>query len=206
MRASPLIPVLVGVVAVARVATAQPCDDASALRAELQKEATRADHWNLGWRIVYTAGAVSQLAAAASGRADHDTTTGLWVGGASSTVAALGHWIVPLVIQVPAATGDPCADRAALRATAERAARDERRAFLASHVANLALNVAGGLIVAEQTSWTRGLTSFAFGYGVGLLDTYTMPTASWHRVRESTWTATVAAWGSQYTLGVTGSF
>jgi hypothetical protein len=161
--------IALGVVALARAAAAEPCGDAGALRAELEQESARADHWVLAWRIAYTALAVGELGGAVSGVADHDNTLSLWVGGAKSTLGALGVWLSPLRIDVPPPTGDACTDRAALRATAERAAADERRSF-----------------------W--------------LLSTYTMPRASWGRVREPAWTAGVVASGRQYAVVVAGAF
>jgi hypothetical protein len=204
----PHIPLLItlGVVAFARAAAAEPCGDASALRAELEQESTRADHWVLAWRIVYTAAAAGQIAVAASGAADRDTTRALWVGGAKSSLAALGRWSSPLGIAVPPATGDACADRTALRAAAERAARDERRTFWLSHIGGLAISLAGALVVAELTSWKSGALSFATGYSVGLLDIYTMPRASWGRTREPAWTANVVTGGGRTALVVGGSF
>ena len=198
--------ITLGVVVFARVAAAEPCGDATALRTDLEQESIRADRWNLAWRIIYTAGAVGQVAVAASGAADHDNTRALWVGGAKSSLAALGRWFSPLQIEVPPATGDACADRTALRAVAERAARDERQEFWVSHLGSLVLNIGGAVVLAELTSWKTGLLSFATGYPVGLLSTYTMPRASWGRVREAAWTANVVATGSQYTLVVAGSF
>jgi hypothetical protein len=198
--------IALGVLVVGRTAAAEPCGDASALRAELEHEAARADHWNLAWRIAYTALAAGELGGAASGAADHDNTRSLWVGGAKSTLAALGFWLSPLRIDVPPGTGDACTDRAALRAVAERAAADERRAFWLSHIGGLIVNAAGTLILAGTASWKAGLLSFATGYPVGLLSTYTMPRASWARVREPAWTASVVAGGRQYALVVSGAF
>jgi hypothetical protein len=149
---------------------------------------------------------VGELGVAASGATDHDNTQSLWVGGAKSTLAALGFWVSPLRIGVPPSTGDACTDRAALRAAAERAADDERRAFWASHIGGLIVNAAGAIVLAETASWKTGLLSFASGYPVGLLSTYTMPRASWARVREPAWTASVVAGGQQYALVVAGAF
>ena len=200
--------IMLGVLAVVRVAAADPCKDSSALRADLEQESRRADHWELAWRIVYTVSAVGELGIAASGVTDHDNTHSLWVGGVKSSIAALGHWFTPLRIKVPRAIGDACADRAALRAAAERAADAERDAFWTSHVGGLVLNIGGMLVLAETTSWNNGLVSFATGYAVGLLTTYTMPRASWHRVREPSWTwaANVVITPERYALVVGGSF
>jgi hypothetical protein len=198
--------IMLVVVAFARAAIAEPCDDASALREDLQRESMRADRWNLAWRIVFTASAAGELAVAASGAVDRDNTQGLWVGGAKSSLAAISHWLSPLRIDVPPSPGDACADRTALRAVAERAARDERRAFWLSHLGGLAVNAAGTLVLAERVSWTSGLLSFATGYPVGLLSIYTMPRASWGRTRAPTWTASVVTGQDRYELVVAGSF
>jgi hypothetical protein len=198
--------ITLGALALPLRATGEPCGDAGALRAELEQEAVRADRWNLAWRIVYTAAAAGQLGVAASGVADHDNTQSLWVGGAKSTLAALGRWWSPLRIDVPPPTGDACTDRAALRAAAERAAADERRAFWLSHIGGLIVGAAGTIVLAETASWKAGLLSFATGYPVGLLSTYTMPRVSWARVREPAWTASVVAGGRQYALIVAGAF
>ena len=198
--------VVLGAVGLSRTAVAESCEAASALRADLERESTRADRWNLAWRIVYTAGAAGQFAIAASGAADHDNTRSLYVGGAKSTLAALGHWFAPLKVHVPLTSGDACADRAALRAAAERAADDERDAFWSAHLVGLVVNLGGTLVLAEMTSWKVGLTSFALGYPVGLLTTYTMPRASWHRIGETTWAANALVGEGRYALVVSGTF
>jgi hypothetical protein len=198
--------IALGVIGLARTAAAESCEAASALRADLEREATRADRWNLAWRIVYTAGAAAQFGIAASGAVGHDDTRSLYVGGAKSTLAALGHWFAPLRVRVPHTTGDACADRAALRAAAERAADDERDAFWSAHLIGLAVNAGATVLLAEMTSWKTGLTSFAIGYPVGLLTTYTMPRASWHRVSETTWAANAFIGEGRYALVVSGSF
>lgn len=203
----PRVPLVITVMAVlARVASAAPCEDARALRDDLEHESARVDHWVLAWRIAYTAIAAGEFAGAASGAADHDTTQSLWVGGAKSTLGALGFWFSPLRVRVPPPTGEACSDKAALREAAERAAFDERQSFWVAHVGGLIVNAAGMLVLAETASWRTGLLSFATGYPVGLLSTYTMPRASWGRTREAAWTANVVVTGERYALVVRGSF
>jgi hypothetical protein len=195
------------VAALGRTAAAAPCGDAAAWRADLEGEARRADHWVLAWRIAYTATAVGQLAAAASGAADRDNTQALWVGGVKSTIAALGVWLSPLRVHVPRPIGDTCADLNAVRAAAERAARDEAEIFWTGHIGGLILNAGGGLVVAERVSWQAGLLSFATGYAVGLLNVYTMPRASWRRMREQRgWTAGITSGDGRHGFVVAGSF
>lgn len=198
--------ILLGALALPLHASGEPCSDAGALRAELEHESARVDRWVLAWRIVYTAAAAGELGIAASGVAGHDNTRSAWVGGGKSTLAALGFWVTPLRIKVPPATGDACYDRAALREAAARAADDERDAFWTAHIGGLIVNAGATLLLAELTSWKTGLLSFATGYPVGLLSTYTMPRASWARVREPAWTASVVADGQRYGLVVAGAF
>jgi hypothetical protein len=198
--------ILLGMAALARAAAAEPCGDPSALRADLEQESLAADRWNLAWRIAFTAGAVGQFAVAASGSVGHDNAQALWIGGMKSSLGAIVRWILPLRIEVPPATGDACADRTALRAAAERAARVERQSFWLSHLGGLAVNLGGTLAVAARTSWQTGLLSLAVSYPIGLLSTYTMPRASWGRIRAPAWTAQVVAGQDQWSVVVGGSF
>jgi hypothetical protein len=207
-----LLLIAIGIVVHARAAAADPCaDDARALRAELEHEASRVDHWVLAWRIAYTAIAVGEFAVAASGAADHDTTAGLVVGGAKSTLGALGFWTAPLHIKLPPPTGDACLDRAMLRNAAERIGADEEASFWTSHIGGLVLNTAGMLVLAGTASWRAGALSFATGYPVGLISTYTQPRTSWGRIRERAWTTSFAVsenrtTGTRYALVLSGSF
>lgn len=209
-----LLLIALGVVLSPRIAAAQPAappsepcaEEAAALRADLEHESRRADHWVLAWRIVYTAAAVGEFGLAASGTGSSNDRQGYWVGGAQSAIAALGFWFSPLRIHVPPPSGDACTDRSMLRNTAERVASDERAAFWASHVGGLILNVGGAVLLAETASWRTGVLSFATGYPVGLLSTYTMPRTSWGRVRESTWTAGVTTGPGRWGVVVAGSF
>lgn len=203
-RASLLI--TLGILVFARVAHAEPCSDSSELRSELQKESARVRHWKLAWRITYSALAVGQLAIAASGAADRDNTRSLWVGGVKASLGAIGAFASPLHIDVPPPSGDACDDRSTLRNIAERAAADEREAFWTNHIGALIITAAGAVVVSELVSWKAGLLSIATGYPVSLLSTYTMPRASWGRVREPVWTATIVSGPGQYSFVIGGSF
>lgn len=198
--------ILLGVLGLPLRAAGDPCSDPAALRADLEHESARVDRWVLAWRIVYTAAAAGEFGIAASGVAGHDTTVSAWVGGGKSALAALGYWVTPLRIKVPLPTGDACYDRAALREAAARAADDERDAFWTAHIGGLIVNAGAFILLAETTSWKTGLQSFATGYPVGLLSTYTMPRTSWARVREPAWTASVIVDGQRYGLIVAGAF
>ena len=199
--------VVVAFAAFARTAAAAPCEgDANELRVDLQREARRTRQWNWAWRIVHTTGAVAQLGIAASGKANHDDTQSLWVGGAKSTLGALNAWLAPAHIEVPVATGDACTDRSMLRGARERNASNERAALWAAHISGLIVHGVGTLVLAERVSWKAGLLSFALGYPVTLLNIYTMPRASMRRTSEAAWTASVATDGQRYGVMVAGSF
>lgn len=202
----PLLITLV-VIACARTAAAAPCEaDASDLRSDLQREARRTRQWNWAWRIVHTTGAVVQLGIAASGKANHDDTQSLWVGGVKSTLGALNAWFAPPHIEVPVASGDACTDRSMLRGARERNGSNEREAFWAMHISGLIVHGIGLLVIAERVSWKAGLQSFALGYPVTLLNVYTMPRASMRRTSERTWMAGVTADGERYGVAVAGAF
>ena len=198
--------IILGIALVASSAAAQPCAESAQLRAHLEKEARRASYWNWSWRLGFTALALGQFVAASSSTTNPDDRPGFWVGGAKSTLAALGAWTSPLRIEVPPAI-DPCVDRIALRDAIERTGYEEKKAFWTDHIAGFIISAGGALIVAEASSARQGLISFAVGYPVGLLHAYTMPKASWHRSRESTWTAGIVGTpGGGYSLVAFGSF
>jgi hypothetical protein len=193
-------------IVLAGTAAAEPCSDAAALRADLARESTRVKRWNWAWRITYTTLAVTQFAVAASGSVDRDNTQSLWVGGAKSSIGALGQWFSTLRVRVPPPTGDPCLDRVQLRNAAEIAAYEERKAVWVSHIGGLVINLVGAAVIAERVSLRNGLLSFATGYPVGLLSIYTMPRASWGRTRAPAWTAGVVSGEGRHSLVVAGSF
>jgi hypothetical protein len=187
-------------------ARAEPCADPSALRAALEHEAARAEAWNLAWQIGYTATALGQAGLAVSVDLSHDNTQGLWVGSVKSALGAIASFAAPLRIEIPAATADRCADRTALRAAAEQAAERERRMFWLGHAGGLGVNLAVSAILAATSSWKAAATSFAIGYPIALLNVYTMPRASWRRVREPAWTAGVAPLDAGWSVVLAGRF
>lgn len=199
--------VLASVMALGRAATAAPCEaDANELRADLQREASRTRVWTWAWRITYTAGAVAQFGIAASGEASRDDTQSLWVGGAKSALAAFGVWAAPPRIEVPVPTGDACTDRSLLRGARQRNASNQRAALWAGHIGGFIVGGIGAVVLAERVSWQSGLTSFALGYSVSLLNIYTMPRASLRRTRDRAWTASIVAGGERYGVLVAGAF
>lgn len=198
--------IVLGIAVLASQASAAPCSEPTELRSALQRESRHARRWNLAWRITYTTLAVGQLAIAASGAADRDQTRALWVGGVKSALGALPQWTMPLRIRVPPPSGDACDDRSVMRNVAERAGYDERAAFWSAHVGGLVINATGAVVLAQLTDWRTGLLSFATGYAVGLLSIYTMPRASWSRIREPAWTAGVMVDGERYGVVVGRAF
>src|SRR5262249_28049467 len=104
------------------------------------------------------------------------------IGAIESALGAVGQWVMPLRIDVPALTGDACADATALRSAAQRAAHEQRMTFWLGHVGSLVVHTVGSIIIAERTGWQNGAISFGIGYPIGLLHIYTMPRGSWHAV------------------------
>lgn len=163
---------------------AHACEqEAAELRAHLEHEVPRANLWNWAWRITFSVAAVGSLSVAIANPLP-ELRDGLFVSAGKATIAAAARWIMPLDIEVPPATADPCADVAALRAEVTRIAKKERRFFWLGHIAGVVLNAAGAIIIAERGSVDQGLLSVAVGYPVGLLSNYTMPRATWGLWRE----------------------
>lgn len=148
---------------VARVASAD-CD-----RGEIDRMA----RWKWGWAATYGALTVGQTALVATkwnplGPYDVTFRDTLIVGAVESGLGTLGMLLAP---------GLDC-DRV-------KSAKIERTLFWGGHAGNLVVNVAGSLVLAHETSWSTGLVSFALGYPIGLLNTYTMPRTSWHAMQVS---------------------
>ena len=154
------------------------CDQ---LRAHLDREARRARRWDLAWALTFGTFAVAQggmLAAewVPGEEWSDDAAAGLKVGIAKSSIGALSHVVLRLKVERPST--DDCATLArAVRVTA----RNEKRAFWLDHVGSLLLNVGGLLYLGlVEDTWSEGWKSFALGYPIGLISTYTQPRASWH--------------------------
>jgi hypothetical protein len=148
---------------VARVAAAEPICD--------RGEIDRMDRWHFGWAAAYGALTVGQLGLVAAkwnplGPFDREFRDTLLVGGIESGLGAVAMLLSPRL---------DC-DRA-------KSAKIERTLFWGGHAGNLIVNLTGSLILAHETSWSTGAVSFALGYPIGLLNTYTMPRASWHAMR-----------------------
>jgi len=176
---------VLAVVLAARLAHAD-CDPAP-LRAQLDAEVRRMDHWRYGWGIAYGAATVVQLAPVVAkynpfGAYDRDFRDANLVGAAQSTIASIASFLAP-GIEVPAPQLDACADLDALHAARVKAGASERQVFWGGHLGNLVLNLGGSAVLVERTGWSSALVAFAIGYPIGLLNTYTMPRDSWDAIQ-----------------------
>lgn len=176
-------------------------EEAATLRQALTREAHRAHLWNTIWGITFSVSAVGSAVAGYYDFPKHELQAGLYVSAGKATIAALGRWVTPLSIQVPAPSSDACADLDALHAAIKRAAKKEKVGFFLNHIGGILLNVGGGLIVYHYSTGGQTALSVGGGYTVGLLATYTMPRESWHRYRDRDWDLPAPA--PQPTLSVT---
>ena len=185
--------VTIGIViasAVAQPANASTCqDEADGLRALLVDEARRAKRWNIGWGAAYAAAVDGQLALALTetkpfGTFDQDYKELLYVGVAKAAIGVGSKVILPLKIAVPSQNADPCADLVALRKAAAKAARVERNSFYLNHFGGLAVNLTGSAVLAVRRNGRTAVSSFAIGFPIGLLATYTQPRGTWHHWRK----------------------
>lgn len=150
---------------VAKAASAAPCG--------LPDEVPRFERWRLGWTITYGALTVGQTSLALArwnplGTYDIKFRDTLVVGAVESGIGTVAMLLAP---------------RPADEMTCEKAGELERALFWGGHAGNLAVNIAGSLILAHETTWSAGLVSFVLGYPIGLLNTYTMPRGAWHAMR-----------------------
>jgi hypothetical protein len=171
--------------AVAQPANASTCQrEADALRAHLVDEAQRASRWNVTWGLIYSAAVAGQLALALTetkpiGTFDRNYEELLYVGVAKAAIGVGSKLVLPLRLKVPAPDADPCADLLALRRAAARNARAESRSFYLNHFGGLAVNLAGVGVLAVRRNFATAAASFAVGFPVGLLATYTQPRGTW---------------------------
>jgi hypothetical protein len=176
--------VLGGLVVGTRPSSAACDAEAAAIRAHLADEAARGHRWDLGWGIGLGGAAAGELGLGLSGAFDRDQTQSFYVGAAEATIGSLGHFVLPLKIEVPAPVADACADLAALHTAMATTAHHERQAFWINHVGALVLNGSGAALLHARTNWTTAARSFALGYTVGLIVIYTQPRGTWHATRD----------------------
>ena len=129
------------------------------------------ERWRIGWTVTYGALTAGQAGLAIAqwnplGTYDRQFRDRLVVGAVESGLGTLTMVFAPRL-------GDDCA----------RAGEIERTLFWAGHAGNLVVNLTGSLILAHETTWSTGVVSFALGYSIGLLHTYTMPRGAWHALR-----------------------
>lgn len=167
--------VAAGLITQSAVAGACPPD----AKARLDAEHHRARRWDLSWAGTFGVLTVAQLAAAEArwtpiGPFDDDVKHGLWVNAGESAFGMIAHLVMPLRVVVD---GEPCH---ALEVTAHH----EKVAFWLNHLGGLAVGLGGMVLLGTVfDSWKQGAMSFALGYPVSLLATYTMPRHVWHLVR-----------------------
>jgi hypothetical protein len=206
LRAS-CIAALIATAVPAHAAAAEPCDpatasaEAAAIRAQLDRDARNGRRWDIAWAVTFGVAAGVQVGAIAAeftplGDYDDDAEANLYIGAINSGLGAVTHALLPLdVVRPPDASGDACADLATAQLALRETARHEQQTFYLDHVGGLAVNAAGALILGfGYDAWTEGITSFALGYPVALLATYTQPRGAWHRARNSSETLTRTSW------------
>jgi hypothetical protein len=168
----------------ARSAHADCAVEAASLRTQLHDESVRMDRWRYAWTAAYGAIAVGQLGLVVTktnifGAYDREYRDKDLLGVTQSGLGAIAMVLSPS-IDVPSPVADSCADATALRAARVKAGTTERRLFYAGHLGNFVVNLGGSLLLARATNWQAGALAFVIGYPIGLLNTYTMPRASWH--------------------------
>jgi hypothetical protein len=160
-----------------------------------------AKRWWYGWIAGYSAGAVTMGVLAATGwktepdiqtfapvpEVDNSTAQDMLVGGATFALGVVGLAIDPFVPATAARKLKPLPETTPLERSAklERAeallrecARRERAGRgLTTHMLNLGVNAAAGVVTAAafKRPWTDGLISFAVGEAVSLLNIFSQP-------------------------------
>jgi hypothetical protein len=147
------------------------------LEGALEGDQRYADLWWKGWGAVYVGGLVIQGTRAAF-EDEQGQRADMIVSAAKSGIGlARNLWSPPParlgaeeLMSMPTATVEECEQRRAraeaiLHRNAE-AAREERRSWI-PHLANLGLNLAGAVIVAEGFDESDGWVSGAVGFAVG---------------------------------------
>jgi hypothetical protein len=158
--------------------------EVSAIRHLLADQKRRARWWNVGWGAGYGAATAGQLVFAiepdwAPIDVDADMRKGLFVGAGKSAIGSASRIVLPLkTAEVP--DGDPCEVLEAARDALRWTGRKQRNSFWLNHLGGLAVNLGGALILGlGYGAWETALTSFAVGYPVGLISTYTQPRGAW---------------------------
>jgi hypothetical protein len=182
---------LLAVLVLASPLHAQECAsaEAEALRAHLAEQAVSVRRWNDVWRITFATVTLGAVVLAIENPFP-ELRDNLWVTAGKSALATASRLFLPLRVEVPPPQADVCAEIAALRASIETTARQERRLLWMHHAGSVLLNAAGAVILLLRgNTVSESLVTAGVGYAVGLVATYTMPRATWRYWREQTWSA-----------------
>lgn len=171
------------------------------ITAALEAGQPRARTWWYGWTGAYAAGAVTMGLLAATGwkkdpdiqtfapvpEVDNGSAQDMLVGGGTCALGVIGALMDPFV---PATAGrklqalpeTTSLERLAKLKRAEEllrecARREKRGRSLTTHVLNLGVNAAAGVVTAAafKRPWTDGLVTFAIGEAVSLLNIFSQP-------------------------------
>jgi hypothetical protein len=161
----------------------------------------RARTWSYGWISAYSAGAVTMgVLSATNWKTEPDVQTfapvpevdnsfaqDMLVGGASFALGVVGLVIDPFSPATAARKLKPLPETTSLERLAklqraeellrECARREKSGRSLTTHMLNLGVNAAAGVITAAafKRPWTDGLITFATGEAVSLLNIFTQP-------------------------------
>ena len=192
-------------------------DRATALRARLDRERAKAARWRLGWGIGFGVASIGQGALVLAevtplGDYDDAAEASLIAGTAKSIVGLGARVVAPIKVPRPRVTGDPCTDLANAEAALARAATSEKKSFWLNHIGGLALQIGATLYIglSVDDAWTDAAISFALGYTIGVVSTYTAPRGAWHEHRRApearTWHVAPMVTPHAHGLAVVGSF
>ncbi len=166
------------------------CDAATVeqARVALDRHADSAATWNLAWTVSYGVLAAGQtglaLAEYTPGREFDDAArASMYIGAGKAVIGMLSRIVLPLKVRRVKASGDACADAAAIDRATARAGRKQRNTFWLQLGGGAALHLlGGGYLVKYEDSWRDAITSLALGVVVSGVTLYTMPKGSWwHR-------------------------
>jgi len=160
-----------------------------------------ARRWYYGWIGAYSAGAVTMGILAATGwksepdiqtfapvpPVDNDLAQDMLVGGATFAVGVVGLVIDPFLPASAAKKLRPLPETTSLERAAKLqraeellrkcARREKSGRSLTTHMLNLGVNAAAGVVTAAafKRPWTDGLITFATGEAISLLNIFTQP-------------------------------
>lgn len=180
--------------------------DATTLRRLLSDEAQRAETWNTAWALGFAGATIGQLALADAGvnplgTFDRPYKMSLYVGALKAAGGMAARVVVPLRIDLPPPSDDPCDDLRALRASARKAARKELRTFWLTIIGGTTANLAGSLYLwLGADTFKYGLSSFLLGAPVGPISAFTQPrnVLRFVRTQRIEWTIGLGSIGGRF--------